>query len=92
MTCCGIDACATHKTCTNHPGHRCCNMCRNCTIELEGGTLVISLHAMWLNTKHTSTTLYEVLYPFTRDHLLSLNIESQDPEAYASALRKKYEI
>ena len=90
MTCCGILACASHKTCTNHPGHRCCDMCRNCSIELKTGTLIISLHRMWFHTQFESRLLYKVTYPFTRDHLLSLNIDSQDPQAYADALKAKY--
>jgi hypothetical protein len=90
MTCCGVDACATHKSCTNHPGHRCCNMWRNCSIELETGTIFISLHRLWFNKKDTTALLYNVTYPFTRDHLLSLNIVSQDPLEYANALKTKY--
>jgi len=88
MTCCGILKCFTHKTCVNHPGHRCCDMLKPCIIQLKGGDLIIHTHAVCFMTKHEKITLYEAKYHFTRDHLLTLNeIDSQEPEAFVNVLK-----
>ena len=87
--CCGIDACDAHKNCTSHPGHRCCDMLRPCTIRLQCGVLMIHTHSVCLLTEHEKLILYNVVYPFTRKHLMALNdIDSQEPDAYVRALKR----
>ena len=92
--CCGIDACDNHSECTGFsrsvPGFCPCDLSRPCTIELESGTLVISSNKVTFLNGTDNLHLYEVTYPFTREELMCLNdIESQEPDAYVRALKKK---
>jgi len=87
--CCGINKCDMHKSCTSHPGHRCCNLVNPCTIQLRDGFLLLHSHSVTFRTKHQSIHLYQVKYPFTRNNLLALNvIDSQEPDAYVMAIKK----
>lgn len=54
------------------------------------GFLQISSNSVTFETGATSSYLYEVTYPFTRDDLACLNnIDSQDPDAYVRVLKQK---
>ena len=78
---CGIEACATHKSCSD--------MSKECTIRLDSGLLIIDVNKIWFQTKLQMLYLYEAAHPFTRKHLMALNdIDSQEPDAYVRALKR----
>ncbi len=78
---CGIEACATHKSCND--------MSTECTIRLQSGLLIIDVNKIWFQTKLQMLYLYEAPYPFTRENLMSFNdIDSQEPDAYVRALKR----
>lgn len=88
--CCGIDACESHNECTGFSLSCPCDLTHPCNIPLKGGYLVIKPTSVaFLNGTH-NLHLYEVTYPFTREELMCLNdIDSQEPDAYVRALKKK---